>query len=239
MRLAVARSHSVAVTAAATIIAAPNTIRPWVAPSATKATVWIAAKPVTRAMVPTAPADSSAVSHKVAGTLNAMATASRRTRSTAWRSDASLVEKPSSRRPTTVTAIPPAPPTVTMRVAATPASVSRHPAAGDIERHDVEAVNRAEQRQLYASRQKIFFAPEHPLWRFLHGAVLWEQGWLQKARREMEAAGRLVEGLPPEESVAGLCTAAELARMVAFWLTQHQDASPGNGASASPGLEKT
>lgn len=70
-------------------------------------------------------------------------------------------------------------------------------------------------------RQKVFYQPEEPLWRFLHGAVLWEGGWLRRAQREMETAARLLSPLPPEAMVQGLCTARELRQMVAFWSESH------------------
>jgi chemotaxis methyl-accepting protein methylase len=70
-------------------------------------------------------------------------------------------------------------------------------------------------------RQKVFFEPDQPLWRFLQGVVLWEQGWLKRARREIEQAERLLGGAAPETLVSGLCTAAELRRLIDEWSAQH------------------
>ncbi len=70
-------------------------------------------------------------------------------------------------------------------------------------------------------RQRIFLEPENPLWRFLHGVVMWEQGWLARASREIERAAQLAAGQPASASVGGLCTAAELRGMVDFWRKRH------------------
>lgn len=70
-------------------------------------------------------------------------------------------------------------------------------------------------------RQRLFFEPDSPLWRFLHGAMLWEQGWLRHAVREMERASELAARTPPDAPIAGLCTAAELQGMIAFWRSRH------------------
>jgi chemotaxis protein methyltransferase CheR len=70
-------------------------------------------------------------------------------------------------------------------------------------------------------RELVFHEPGEPLWRFLHGAVLWERGWLRRARKEMDAAARLLGPLPPERRVRGLCTARELSGLVEFWSEQH------------------
>lgn len=69
-------------------------------------------------------------------------------------------------------------------------------------------------------RQKLFFEPEHPLWRFLNGVILWENGWLGKARKEIDKAHHLLKSYDPEKTIAGLCTAAELDRMIDFWRQQ-------------------
>jgi hypothetical protein len=66
-------------------------------------------------------------------------------------------------------------------------------------------------------RERVFYEPGEPLWRFLNGAVLWEGGWLRRAEKEMQAASRLLAPMPPDASVRGLCTAGELASMIAFW----------------------
>lgn len=70
-------------------------------------------------------------------------------------------------------------------------------------------------------RQRIFFEPNHPLWRFLNGVILWEHGWLGKSLKEIERAHELLRGYDPETSIAGLCTAQELQRMIDFWRQQH------------------
>lgn len=70
-------------------------------------------------------------------------------------------------------------------------------------------------------RQRIFLEPESPLWRFMNGVVMWEQGWLARASREIERAGGLAARLPEGTSVAGLCTAAELRGMIEFWRSRH------------------
>jgi chemotaxis protein methyltransferase CheR len=70
-------------------------------------------------------------------------------------------------------------------------------------------------------RHKVFFEPDNPLWRFLQGAVLWEQGWLRRARREIERAEALLAAAPAEAAVSGLCSAAELRRVIEEWSTQH------------------
>jgi hypothetical protein len=70
-------------------------------------------------------------------------------------------------------------------------------------------------------RQKVFFEPHNPLWRFLQGAVLWEQGWLARARREIERAKRLLAAAPAEAAMSGLCSAAELRRVIEEWGVQH------------------
>jgi hypothetical protein len=70
-------------------------------------------------------------------------------------------------------------------------------------------------------RQRVFFEPDQPLWRFLQGVVLWEQGWLKRARREIEHAERLLGGAAPDTLVSGLCTAAELRRLIDEWSAQH------------------
>jgi chemotaxis methyl-accepting protein methylase len=70
-------------------------------------------------------------------------------------------------------------------------------------------------------RHKVFFEPDNPLWRFLQGAVLWEQGWLRRARREIEQAERLLAAVPAEAAVSGLCSAAELRRVIEEWGVQH------------------
>jgi SAM-dependent methyltransferase len=70
-------------------------------------------------------------------------------------------------------------------------------------------------------RARIFLEPKSPLWRFLNGVVLFEQGWLSRSAREIERAALLAVGLPAEESVAGLCTVADLRRMIDFWRSRH------------------
>ena len=70
-------------------------------------------------------------------------------------------------------------------------------------------------------RQKVFFEPDNPLWRFLHGAVLWERGWLRRARREIERAEALLAEAPSGLAVSGLCSAAELRRVIEEWSVQH------------------
>lgn len=70
-------------------------------------------------------------------------------------------------------------------------------------------------------RQRIFLEPESPLWRFLNGVVMWEQGWLARASREIERAGQLAARLGDATSIAGLCTAAELRGMIEFWRSRH------------------
>jgi len=70
-------------------------------------------------------------------------------------------------------------------------------------------------------RRRIFLEPESPLWRFLNGVVLWEQGWLRRAGQEIERAARLAAGPADDVSIAGLCTAAELRGMIDFWTHRH------------------
>lgn len=70
-------------------------------------------------------------------------------------------------------------------------------------------------------RQKVFFEPEQPLWRFLNGVILWENGWLRRSVREIEKAGQLLESYAPEKTISGICTAQELQRMIDFWRQQH------------------
>lgn len=70
-------------------------------------------------------------------------------------------------------------------------------------------------------RQRIFLEPGSALWRFLHGVVLWEQGWLQRAASEIDRAALRAKDLADNESVAGLCTAEELRRMIQFWRSRH------------------
>ncbi len=70
-------------------------------------------------------------------------------------------------------------------------------------------------------RQRIFLEPESPLWRFLNGVALWEQGWLRRADREIERAVQLAAELADDRSVAGLCSAAELRTMIAQWRNRH------------------
>jgi chemotaxis methyl-accepting protein methylase len=70
-------------------------------------------------------------------------------------------------------------------------------------------------------RQRIFLEPGSALWRFLHGIVLWEQGWLKRAASEIERAAVWAAGLEDDASVAGLCTAEELKRMIQFWRSRH------------------
>jgi len=70
-------------------------------------------------------------------------------------------------------------------------------------------------------RQRIFLEPESPLWRFLNGVVMWEQGWLARASREIERAGQLSSRLADSTSIAGLCTAVELRGMIEFWRSRH------------------
>jgi len=70
-------------------------------------------------------------------------------------------------------------------------------------------------------RQQVFFEPDNPLWRFLYGAVLWERGWLKRARREVERALSLLAAAPAQTAVSGLCSAAELRRVIEEWSVQH------------------
>jgi chemotaxis methyl-accepting protein methylase len=70
-------------------------------------------------------------------------------------------------------------------------------------------------------REKVFFEPDNPLWRFLRGACLWELGWLRRARRELAEAERLLAAFPSDQAVSGLCTAAELRRVMEEWGAQH------------------
>lgn len=70
-------------------------------------------------------------------------------------------------------------------------------------------------------RQKVFFEPEHPLWRFLNGVILMEHGWLRKSRKEIEKAGDLLASYKPDQLISGLCSAEELRRMIDFWRQQH------------------
>ena len=70
-------------------------------------------------------------------------------------------------------------------------------------------------------RRRIFLEPESPLWRFLNGVVLWEQGWLRRAGKEIERAARLAAGQADGVSIAGLCSAAELRGMIEFWRARH------------------
>jgi hypothetical protein len=70
-------------------------------------------------------------------------------------------------------------------------------------------------------RHKVFFEPDNPIWRFLLGAVLWERGWLRRARREIERAEALLAEAPADAAVSGLCSAAELRRVIEEWSVQH------------------
>jgi hypothetical protein len=70
-------------------------------------------------------------------------------------------------------------------------------------------------------RRRIFLEPESPLWRFLNGVVLWEQGWLRRAGKEIERAARLAADQADGVSIAGLCSAAELRGMIEFWRARH------------------
>lgn len=70
-------------------------------------------------------------------------------------------------------------------------------------------------------RQKVFFEPEHPLWRFLNGVILLEHGWLRKSRKEIEKANTLLDTYTPDQLISGLCTVEELRRMIDFWRQQN------------------
>jgi Methylase of chemotaxis methyl-accepting proteins len=70
-------------------------------------------------------------------------------------------------------------------------------------------------------RRKLFFEPQHPLWRFLNGVILWENGWLRKSTAEMEKARGLLTALPEDQVMSGLCTAGELQTLISFWRERH------------------
>jgi chemotaxis methyl-accepting protein methylase len=70
-------------------------------------------------------------------------------------------------------------------------------------------------------RRKLFFEPEHPLWRFLSGVILWENGWLRKSAAEIRRAGELLASRQPHEMIGALCTVEELQRVIDFWRQQH------------------
>lgn len=70
-------------------------------------------------------------------------------------------------------------------------------------------------------RQKVFFEPQQPLWRFLNGVILMEGGWLRKSMREIEKAGSLLDSYQPDHLISGLCTARELRRLIDFWRQQN------------------
>lgn len=65
-------------------------------------------------------------------------------------------------------------------------------------------------------KRRLFFEPDQPLWRFLSGAVLKEQGWLKKAHQEFDAAEKNLARFAPHDMVEGLCTAAELKELLRF-----------------------
>lgn len=70
-------------------------------------------------------------------------------------------------------------------------------------------------------RQKVFYEPEHPLWRFLNGVILMEHGWLRKSRREIDKANTLLNSYSADQLISGLCTVEELRRMIDFWRQQN------------------
>lgn len=117
---------------------------------------------------------------------------------------------------------PPAPPA---RKPAPPPAAAGHPPMWSLQPEDTEIWSAWANGRLASVeerlRQKVFFEPDQPLWRFLQGVVLWEQGWLKRARREIDQAERLLGGAAPETLVSGLCTAAELRRLIDEWSAQH------------------
>ncbi|MEO8361696.1 MAG: CheR family methyltransferase [Vicinamibacteria bacterium] len=67
-----------------------------------------------------------------------------------------------------------------------------------------------------ALHRLVFLAPDHALWRFLNGCLQWEQGLLRRARKELDAASVLASALPDNQELEGLCTAADLRKMIDY-----------------------
>lgn len=116
----------------------------------------------------------------------------------------------------------PPPPPASPQASSLPASRPARPATAALEPSGSKAVLDAWAKGELTSvatalHRLVFLAPNHPLWRFLNGCLQWEQGWLRRSRKELDAARLLASALPDDQEMEGLCTAADLRKMIDYW----------------------